>query len=319
MRLSSNDSPSTMLFIGLTTGQSASRAVFPAWMDLLGLPRVRLEGVDLPRNAPAEVYRAVVERMRRDPCVLGATITAHKIPLYESCADLFDELGPAAQDCGEISAIYKRGGRLLGETTDPAVAGAAMERYSPASHWKRTRGELLVFGAGGAATALLYHLSGLAAPASRPARAWVVDRDPRRLARLRGLIAARPAGPCWANFLCSQRPEINDRLVARLPAGSMVINATGMGKDTPGSPITGAALFPENGVAWDFNYRGTLDFLKQAHAQSQPRHLRAEDGWEYFLTGWKKAIELVMGVEIEGKRYQQFVEAAGRYRPQEPL
>jgi shikimate 5-dehydrogenase len=305
----------SMLFIGLTTGQSTSKLVFPAWMDLLGLPHVRLEGVDLPRNSPAKVYRAVIERMRRDPLVLGATITAHKIPLYEACAGLFDELGQAARDCGELSAIYKRGGRLLGETTDPAVAGAAMERTGGASRWPNTRAELLVFGAGGAATALLYHLSGLTDPTSRPARSWVVDREPQRLERMQGLITARPAGPRWAIFLCSRRPEANDRLVARLPARSMVINATGMGKDTPGSPITSAALFPEGGVAWDFNYRGALDFLQQARAQAQLRHLRVEDGWEYFLTGWKKAIELVLQVKIEGKLYQQFVEAAERFRP----
>lgn len=306
--------PYTMLFIGLTTGQSTSKEVFPAWMDLLGLLHARLEGIDLPRNSPAEVYRAVVERMRRDPRVLGATITAHKIPLYEGCAGLFDELGPAARDCGELAVIYKRGGRLLGESTDPAVAGAAMEHYSGASHWQHSSAELLVLGAGGAATALLYHLSGLAGPSARPARAWVVDRDPQRLERLCSLIAARAAGPGWASFLCNAQPEINDRLVSRLPAGSMVINATGMGKDTPGSPITGAALFPQNGIAWDFNYRGSLDFLKQARAQPPQRKLRAVDGWEYFLTGWKKAIELVMQVEIEGKRYQQFVEAAERFR-----
>jgi shikimate 5-dehydrogenase len=252
--------------------------------------------------------------MIRDPQILGATVTAHKIPLYEACRDLFDELGPAARDCAEISAIYKRGGKLLGETTDPGVAGTVMERYCAAAHWAATRAELLVFGAGGAATALLYHLSGLPDPAARPSRAWVVDHDPRRLERLRGFISSRPAGPGWVDFLCNDRPEDNDRLLARLPAGSMVINATGMGKDTPGSPVTDAALFPAGGAAWDFNYRGSLDFLRQARAQAGKRRLRVEDGWEYFLTGWKKAIELVMDVQIEDKSLEKFIEAAGRYR-----
>jgi shikimate dehydrogenase len=40
-----------------------------------------------------------------------------------------------------------------------------------------------------------------------------------------------------------------------------------MGKDSPGSPVTGQGLFPDHGVAWEFNYRGELVFLHQALAQ----------------------------------------------------
>ena len=44
-----------------------------------------------------------------------------------------------------------------------------------------------------------------------------------------------------------------------LPAGSLVINATGLGKDRPGSPLTDHCKFPENGLVWELNYRGTLE------------------------------------------------------------
>ena len=57
------------------------------------------------------------------------------------------------------------------------------------------------------------------------------------------------------------RPEDNDRLVGRLKPSSLVVNATGLGKDAPGSPITDNAQFPAKGIAWDFNYRGELAFL----------------------------------------------------------
>ena len=53
----------------------------------------------------------------------------------------------------------------------------------------------------------------------------------------------------------------------------MVVNATGLGKDAPGSPITDAARFPENGSAWEFNYRGDLVFLDQANAQKEALNL----------------------------------------------
>ena len=40
----------------------------------------------------------------------------------------------------------------------------------------------------------------------------------------------------------------NDEYVGKLPPGSMVINATGMGKDTPGSPLTNNCPWPQNGL-----------------------------------------------------------------------
>ena len=52
----------------------------------------------------------------------------------------------------------------------------------------------------------------------------------------------------------------------------MVVNATGLGKDSPGSPISDAATFPNGGIAWDFNYRGELLFLEQALSQKKIGH-----------------------------------------------
>jgi shikimate 5-dehydrogenase len=83
-----------------------------------------------------------------------------------------------------------------------------------------------------------------------------------------------------------------------LRPGSLVINATGLGKDAPGSPLTDAAVFPENGIAWDFNYRGDLVFLKQARAQQTQRNIRIEDGWAYFIHGWTRVIAEVFHIDI---------------------
>ena len=62
------------------------------------------------------------------------------------------------------------------------------------------------------------------------------------------------------------QPEDNDRIMGALKPGPLVINATGLGKDGTGSPITNAGVFPLNGIAWDLNYRGELVFLDQARA-----------------------------------------------------
>jgi shikimate 5-dehydrogenase len=83
-----------------------------------------------------------------------------------------------------------------------------------------------------------------------------------------------------------------------LPPGSLVVNGTGMGKDIPGSPISDLATFPEHGLVWELNYRGELDFLRQARQQEAVRGLTVEDGWRYFIHGWTAAIEEVFHLEI---------------------
>ena len=91
----------------------------------------------------------------------------------------------------------------------------------------------------------------------------------------------------------------------------MVINATGMGKDLPGSPITDRGLFPIGGVAWELNYRGELPFLHQALAQRETRQVRVEDGWLYFLHGWTQGIAEVLKVRIGEPLFQRLAAVAG--------
>jgi shikimate 5-dehydrogenase len=98
-------------------------------------------------------------------------------------------------------------------------------------------------------------------------------------------------------YLCPV-PEENDNVVSLLPPGSMVVNATGLGKDAPGSPLTDRAPWPREGFAWDFNYRGDLRFLDQARAQQEEKHLHVEDGWIYFIHGWTRVIAEVFHIEI---------------------
>jgi shikimate 5-dehydrogenase len=91
------------------------------------------------------------------------------------------------------------------------------------------------------------------------------------------------------------------------------MNATGLGKDAPGSPITDAAVFPEDGIAWDFNYRGDLVFMDQARAQQTGRNLRIEDGWVYFIHGWTRVIAEVFHIDIptSGPEFDRLSRIAG--------
>ena len=71
-----------------------------------------------------------------------------------------------------------------------------------------------------------------------------------------------------------------------------------LGKDSPGSPLTDQAGFPEGGIVWEFNYRGDLLFLAQARSQMTARGLTVEDGWVYFIHGWTRVMAEVFHIDI---------------------
>lgn len=284
-------------FIGVTTAKSSIMRVFPQWMRALGREDVLIGGLDLKIHDNREAYRSAVQAIKDDPERIGALVTTHKVDLYHAAEDLFDAFDPYAQVLGEVSSISKQGGRLVGHAKDPISAGLSLDAILGPGYFGRTGGEVLIFGAGGSAAATLLHLMMKTDPADRPRRLTMVNRSPGRLDSIRALLAARPTD-IQVETVCNANPQVNDELMAGLPDHSVVINATGMGKDTPGSPVTGAGLFPRRGIAWEFNYRGELDFLHQAKAQVQARELRVEDGWLYFVHGWTQVVAEVLHIEL---------------------
>jgi shikimate 5-dehydrogenase len=296
-----------MYFIGVTTGQSSMMKIFPRWMDILGV-EARLVGIDLPPGAPAADYRAVVARIKDEPETRGALVTTHKIGVYAAARDLFDAFDPYAQICEEVSAIYKREGRLIGGAVDPISSGLAWRAFIPDDHWARNEAEVLCFGGGGAAIAISTYAASLP-PASRPRRFTLTDIAPDRLDHAR-TIHARLHTDLPFEYVLNGDPAVNDARMAALPPGSLVINATGMGKDRPGSPITDAGVFPQGGFAWEINYRGALDFLHQAERQRAERALTVEDGWIYFVHGWAQVVARVFDSELTPEIFARLDQAA---------
>ncbi|HOE67056.1 MAG TPA: shikimate dehydrogenase [Candidatus Hydrogenedentes bacterium] len=286
----------TMYFIGVTTGKSSIMRVFPAWARRLGISE-HIVGIDCKWHDDAAVYRNVVSFIKSDPLSLGALVTTHKIDLLAATRDLFDVLDPYAQLMGEISSISKQGAKLAGHAKDPITSGLSLAAFLPEDYWAATGAELFVLGAGGSSIALTCYLMETCAPGNRPARIVVSNRSEPRLAEMKHIHAKTNPGISVEYHHCPH-PEDNDRLCATLKPGSLVVNATGLGKDAPGSPLTDAAVFPEGGYAWDFNYRGNLVFLDQARAQEKARGLKIEDGWIYFIHGWTRVIAEVFHIDI---------------------
>ncbi|HIS81217.1 MAG TPA: shikimate dehydrogenase, partial [Candidatus Scatomonas merdavium] len=92
-------------------------------------------------------------------------------------------------------------------------------------------------------------------------------------------------------------PEDNDRILASLKPHSLIVNATGLGKDAPGSPLTDQCSFPQDSLVWEINYRGELVFMDQAKAQAEAKNLTIEDGWIYFIHGWTQVVAEVFHID----------------------
>jgi len=302
----------TLYFIGVTTTQSSIMKVFPKWSDILGLG-AEIAGYDCAIHAPAEDYRTIVEHIKNDPLSMGALVTTHKIDLLEASRDLFDYLDPYAELCGEISCISKRDGKLRGHAKDPISSGLALEAFIEPGYWAKTGGHVLCLGAGGSAVAISVYFAGRPDPADRPKKFIAVNRSQPRLDSLKA-IHAKLTTDIEFEYILNEDPAKNDELMAALPPGSMVINATGMGKDRPGSPVTDRGLFPLNGWAWELNYRGELDFMHQALGQSRTRGVRVEDGWIYFIHGWTQVIAEVFNLNLTPEIFAELDKAAASIR-----
>ena len=286
----------TFYFVGVTTSQSSIIQVFPKWAEVLGL-QADIKGIDLPLHAPVDEYRKVVQFLKDDPLSLGGLVTTHKLDMYKASWDIFDYVDPFAKKLEEVSCISKKDGKYCAHAKDPITSGLALEAFVPANFWKEHGGEVLLMGAGGSSLAMSFYFAQEKFGDNIPKRITIANRSQPRLlsaeVSLQGLNDR-------IEFRYVHNPvyEGNDRLVAELPPYSLIVNATGLGKDIPGSPTTDAVSYPRNSLVWEINYRGDLLFMRQAQAQQQTKNLLIEDGWLYFIHGWTQVVAEVFHIEI---------------------
>jgi len=168
--------------------------------------------------------------------------------------------------------------------------------------WPTSTGSVLCFGCGGTAIALGRHLLAR----GHQGVIHAVDRDPTAVERLanalgddgRSRVQARSSAAPW------------DEAIAALDPGALIVNATGMGKDRPGSPVTDSAVFPVESVVWELNYRGDLRMLDVARAQSRQRKLAVHDGWSLFCQGRASALSAVLALPDDPQLGERFAALA---------
>ena len=303
----------TFYFIGVTTGKSSIMKVFPLWMKVLGREDVILEGVDCKIHDESENYRRAVAQIKYDPLSVGALVTTHKIDLLNAARDMFEYLDPYAVITGEVSSISKLEGRLEGHAKDPLTSGASLDAIIEKGYFGKTNGHVLCFGAGGSGVATLLHLINKKDKEDRPQKFTFVNRSQGRLDHAKEMVGGLETD-IEIEYICNSDPLVNDKIMEKFPPYSIIINATGMGKDTPGSPITWEGKFPLNSISWEFNYRGELDFMHQSLAQVESRNVKVEDGWIYFVHGWTQVVAQVLHFDLTPALFDKLNEAASSVR-----
>lgn len=156
---------------------------------------------------------------------------------------MFDAIAPFAALMRETSCISKGNGKLVCHAKDPISSGLSMDGFLGVDHFVRTRADVFLIRAGGSPIALTRHLMRQSRGAVVPRRIAVSNRRQYRLGDI-----AKVQSPIdmsvMLDYVLPPRSTQNDEVLPSLRPGSLVINATGLGKDAPGSLLSDAATFP---------------------------------------------------------------------------
>ena len=219
----------TMYFIGVTTGKSSIMKVFPRWAEYLKFGDVQIKGIDCKVHDDPQTYRNVVEFIKRDPQSRGALVTTHKLDLFHAAADLFDDLDPYARMLDEVSGIAKRGEKLVGYAKDPQTSGLA--GGDPAARiLGNDPGGIAAVGRRWGGHGLDRVFDAATTRHESPDENCRFDRDAARLKEIEALCR-RLGDQVPITFHHAAAVRDNDAVVGTLKPFSMVINATGLGKE----------------------------------------------------------------------------------------
>jgi shikimate 5-dehydrogenase len=299
-------------FIGVSTQHSLIQKLFPLWVTVLNLGDAKLRGFDHPPGVSVAAMRSQVESLRDDSTLAGALVTTHKVTVWDSSKDLFLESDLHTQRLHEVSCISRNPqGGLVAHAKDPLTAQWAINQIFSPDHWRRfPEGEALILGAGGAGLSLAWVLLN---SDEQPARIHLTEIEARRSCQVRDHLKEF-SEESWDLHEIRDSEEA-DLILSNLPPQSLVVNASGLGKDRRGSPLGSKAKFPLDSHIWEFNYRGSLEFLHEALRQQHKHRLHVHDGWEYFLAGWAYIIAEVYRFELTKSLFAELRAAALPLRP----
>ena len=230
--------------IGWPLGHTLSPVFQQAALDYLGIP-AKFEAWP---TAPEELESRVASF--RDAECMGSCVT---LPHKQAVMPMLDELAETARAVGAVNWIINRGGRLTGHNTDsPGFLRAVRERegVDPAG------ADALVFGAGGAARAIVHALKSAAV-----ARLTIANRT---VANAERLAADFTEGRFRPSAIGMSRNELAN--VA--PFATLIVNTTSMGMvggPAPDASPLQADMISANALCYDAVYAPPVTpFLEEA-------------------------------------------------------
>ncbi len=157
--------------LGRSLGHSFSPSFFQAKFARLGLHDASYTLFERPS---ASALRALFEE---DPELEGVNVT---VPFKEEVMAELDALTPVAAAIGAVNVVRREaGGRLIGHNTDAEGFAGSLRPFLTGDHDRA-----LVIGAGGAAAAVRYALTGLGIDVVHAVRRDLPEGTPYRWVRL---------------------------------------------------------------------------------------------------------------------------------------
>jgi shikimate dehydrogenase len=223
--------------VGWPIGHSLSPRVHAHW-----LARYRIAGFYVPIGLAPEEFAEGLRSLPR----LGFRGVNVTIPHKEAALALADEATEAARRIGAANTLTFTGGAIRADNTDAYGFVANLRQQAPG--WRAAAGPALVFGAGGAARAVVAALLGEGAPEVR-----VVNRTPGRAAAIAAELGAGVAAIDWADAASAAR------------GAATVVNTTALGMDGGAGLPPGLEAAPPAALVTDVVYgREPTPFLAEA-------------------------------------------------------
>jgi shikimate dehydrogenase len=291
------------IFLGVNTSHSSAHALFGTWCRLIDVEG-RLVGVDIPIGASKEAYQHFLETYLHRENVVGGLVTSHKAALFQHCRSCFSHFTPDAESLEEVGAIFRHGGAWAADAPDIRASTIVTLKLLSTPQWQSGAKRVAIFGAGGAGLALSVAIASLG---ERPSEIFLTEQRSDRESTVHRILRQMNV----ANSIEVLPAKRNQGLLDSSPSGTLFVNATGLGKDAPGSPVLSFSKIAEKSLVWDFNYRGDLLFLKQAYEEAEAKNLVVEDGWHYFFCGWAHVMCNVFDRTCTPSVIERFAHAAG--------
>lgn len=249
--------------LGYPAKHSLSPALHGAWLEAAGIDG-SYEAVEVPPEDFATEVRA-----RFDAGWAGFNVT---MPHKRAAYDFADARTPSAEALGVSNLIYMRDGTIVADNRDGEGFLYGLARQAPGL--KLDGAKVLVFGAGGAAQAVVHALAGAGA------KVLIANRS-----RDKALDLAHTAGGAAAPF---PPPEV------AWTGAALIINATSMGMaDGPHVPDElDFAAADHDAVFYDLIYRPLHTPLM---ARAELAGLKTVDGLDMLIGQARPAFETLFG------------------------